>query len=167
MLDLTACEPSLLRAADMVVTELLAKSARLHAGDMMVVGAACRDILQSSLGHRFPLRATADIDIGLAIASWDAYDELAGKLPSAGHTGIRFRVAGIPADLMPFGAVENPPGMVTPTSRREPMSVWGFAEVFEKALPLSLPGGAIIRIPTVAGYAVLKLGGLARSQRLR
>lgn len=74
-----------------------------------------------------------------------------------GNTGIRFHVAGIPADLMPFGAVEDPPGTVTPTARCEPMSVWGFAEVFGAALPLPLPGGATIRIPTVAGYAALKL----------
>ncbi len=123
----------------------------------MLIGAVCRDILQSALGHDFPLRATADIDLGLAIANWAAYDELASKFPAAGKTGIRYQVAGMPADLMPFGAMENPPGTVTPTTRREPMSVWGFTEVFEAALPLPLPTAGIIRIPTVAGYAALKL----------
>jgi predicted nucleotidyltransferase len=123
----------------------------------MVVGASCRDILQSALGHEFALRATADIDLGLAVASWAAYDELTGNLPVVGGTGIRYRVAGAPADLMPFGAVEDPTGEVTPAARNEPMSVWGFAEVFDAALPLALPDGNAIRIPTVAGYAALKL----------
>lgn len=157
MLDLTRCDPALLHLVDTVVTELSAKSTLLRADDMMVVGASCRDILQSALGHDFALRATADIDLGLAVANWIAYDELTGKLPVAGHTGIRYEVAGMPADLIPFGAVEVPPGTVTPTARREPMSVWGFAEVFETALHLSLPSAGTIRIPTVAGYAALKL----------
>jgi predicted nucleotidyltransferase len=123
----------------------------------MLIGAFCRDILQSALGHDFPLRATADIDLGLAIVNWAAYDELTSKFPTAGETGIRYQVAGMPADLMPFGAMEDPPGTVTPTTRREPMSVWGFTEVFEASLPLPLPNAGIIRIPTVAGYAALKL----------
>jgi predicted nucleotidyltransferase len=37
------------------------------------------------------------------------------------------------------------------------MSVWGFKEVFSAAPPLPLPGGSNVRIPTVAGYAALKL----------
>jgi len=37
------------------------------------------------------------------------------------------------------------------------MSVWGFAEVFDNALPLRLPGGMTTRIPTIAGYTALKL----------
>jgi len=37
------------------------------------------------------------------------------------------------------------------------MNVWGFAETFESALPLRLPNAGTIRIPTLAGYAVLKL----------
>jgi predicted nucleotidyltransferase len=157
MLDLQRSDPKLLRLVDEVVTELSAKSTRLHTNDIMLVGASCRDILQSGLGHDFPLRATADIDLGLALANWAAYDELVTQLPRAGDTGIRYRIAGVPADLMPFGPVEDPPGTVTPITRQEPMSVWSFTEVFEAALPFSLPSAGTIRIPTVAGYAALKL----------
>jgi predicted nucleotidyltransferase len=157
VLDLSRCDPTLLRLVDVVVTELLAKSALLDFDHMMIVGARCRDILQSALGHEFSLRVTSDIDLGLAVSNWAAYDELVDMLPAAGNTGIRFRVANTSADLMPFGAVEDPPGTVTPASRREPISVWGFAEVFEAALPLALPSTGTIRIPTVAGYASLKL----------
>ena len=157
MLDPLRSDPALLHLVDTVVGELSAKSTRLRAEAVMLVGAGCRDILQSALGHDFPLRATADLDLGLAIANWAAYDELTSKLPKAGNTGIRYRVAGVSADLMPFGTVENPPGMVTPNARREPMSVWGFTEVFKAAQPLPLPNAGTIRIPTVAGYAALKL----------
>ncbi|UQU67047.1 hypothetical protein COUCH_12560 [Couchioplanes caeruleus] len=157
MLDLTACEPSLLYLADTVVTELLVRSTQLRPDDLLLVGANCRDILQRALGHEFELRTTVDVDLGLAIANWEAYDELTEELPTAGNTGIRYSVAGVPADLMPFGPVEQPPGTVIPATRREPMSVWGFTEVFDASLALPLPGGTTIRIPTVAGYAALKL----------
>ncbi|MFF5084149.1 hypothetical protein ACFY36_44485 [Actinoplanes sp. NPDC000266] len=157
MLDLTKADPSLLHIVDGVVVEVITKSTLLAPGEVMLVGAHCRDILQSAFGHEFLLRATADIDLGLAVANWAAYDELVTRLPSAGNTGIRFRIAQTTADLMPFGPVENPPGTVTPTTRQEPISVWGFAEVFAGAHPLELPTGGTIRIPSAAGYAALKL----------
>ncbi|HWS36707.1 MAG TPA: hypothetical protein VN408_28710 [Actinoplanes sp.] len=157
MLDLARADPLLLDPVDGVTTELLARSTLLGPGDVMLVGAHCRDILQSSLGHEFPLRATSDIDLGLAVANWAAYDELVTRLPSAGGTGIRFQVARMTADLMPFGKVEDPPGSVTPATRGEPLSVWGFAEVFAGSLPLVLPVAGTIRIPSAAGYAALKL----------
>jgi len=99
----------------------------------MVVGARCRDIFQSALGHEFSLRTTADIDLGLAVANWPAYDELSDTLPAAGDTGIRFQIANTLADLMPFGAVEDQPGTVTRAVRREPINVWGFTEAFESS----------------------------------
>jgi predicted nucleotidyltransferase len=157
LLDLTRCDTALLDLVDSVVRELLATSPQLTADDVMLVGAGCRDLLQSALGHGFPLRATEDIDLGLAVSNWSAYDELTENLPAAGDTGIRYRVGGVVADLMPFGPVENPPGKVTPAARREPMSVWGFTEVFEAAVSLPLSSGTVIRLPTVAGYTALKL----------
>ena len=88
MLDLARCKPGLLHLVDAVVNELLAKSTQLRAEDVMVVGATCRDLLQGALGHDFALRATGDIDLGLAVSNWAAYDELTGRLPVVGNTGI-------------------------------------------------------------------------------
>jgi predicted nucleotidyltransferase len=157
VLDLTRTDPALLHLVDDVASELLAKSTLLSANEVMVVGARCRDIFQSALGHDFALRTTTDVDLGLAVRNWAAYDELTDVLPRVGDTGIRFQVANTLADLMPFGPVERPPGTVTPAARREPMNVWGFAEAFESAIPLQLPRAGTIRIPTLAGYTVLKL----------
>lgn len=157
MLDLTKCDPEQLRLLDRVVTELLATSTQLRSDDVMIVGARCRDLLQRALGYRFDLRVTSDIDLGLAVSNWSAYEELTTNLRPVGDTGIRYVVASVPADLMPFGRVEDPPGTVRPTARRETMSVWGFSEVFSAAPPLPLPGGSTVRIPTAPGYAALKL----------
>ncbi|GIE27836.1 hypothetical protein Ait01nite_008810 [Actinoplanes italicus] len=157
MLDLTGVDPTFLDVVDRVTTELMAKSERLKSGEVLLVGAHCRDILQSAFGFEFPLRVTSDIDLGLAVANWAAYDELVTKLRPAGNTGIRFQVGQTIADLMPFGSVEDPPGTVAPTTRRAPISVWGFTEVFAAALELRLPNAGTIRMPTAAGYAALKL----------
>lgn len=132
-------------------------SSRLRPHQLMVVGAICRDIIQSALGHTHVLRATEDIDVALATPDWEAYDELVAHLTPAGDTGVRFRVAGTKADLLPFGRVEDPTGSVQPPAREEEMSVWAFQEVFDASLPLPLPGAGIIRIPTVPGYVALKM----------
>jgi predicted nucleotidyltransferase len=59
---------------------------------------------------------------------------------------------------MPFGSIEHPRGEVAPSRRlEEPFSVFAFQEVFQTSLPLGLPSGATIQIPTPAGYSALKL----------
>jgi len=151
------CDPHLLGLVDAVTAELLAKSSRLQSNDVMVVGAVCRDIMQSTLGHQHVLRATNDLDVALATGDWARYCELISQLIPAGDTGIRFRVAGVKTDIMPFGRVEDPTGTVQPPVRREAMSVWAFQEVFDASLELTLPNSGTIRIPTVPGYVALKM----------
>jgi len=156
MLDPAKCDPALLLLPDAVVTGLLRQTSSLRAQDIMIVGAHCRDILRSASGQDSGLRTTEDVDFGLALADWAAYDELTRGLEPAGNTGIRYQIADVPTDLMPFGDLENPSGTVTP-ARREPISVWGFSEIFHASRPLPLPNAGTIRIPTIAGYAALKL----------
>lgn len=157
MLDLTKCDPSLLQLPDAVITALLARSTSLPAQQVMIVGAHCRDILRSASGQQAGLRTTEDIDFGLALADWTSYSGLTDNLEPAGGTGIRYKVVGVPTDLIPFGNVEQPPGTVNPPARGESMGVFGFTEVFKASQPLVLPHAGTIRIPTVAGYAALKL----------
>lgn len=123
----------------------------------MVVGAWCRDILHSALGHDFATTATRDVDLALALSSWDAYRALAAAFPRVGDTGIRFRIAEVDVDLLPFGDIEDPQGIVEPPSRGDTLSVWAFEEIFAASLPLALPP-TTIHIPTVAGYAAAKVG---------
>lgn len=156
MLDPAKCDPALLLLPDAVVTGLLRQTSSLRAQDIMIVGAHCRDILRSASGQDSGLRTTEDVDFGLALADWAAYDALTKELEPAGNTGIRYQVADMPTDLIPFGDLENPSGTVTP-ARREPISVWGFSEIFHASCSLPLPNAGTIRIPTIAGYAALKL----------
>lgn len=79
-------------------------------------------------------------------------------LPEVGHTGLRYRIAGFEVDLLPFGDIEDPEGVVEPPSRDVPLSVWAFGEIFAASLPLALRPDLVVRIPTVAGFATTKLG---------
>ena len=70
MFDPTLCDPRLLDVLDEVTAELLARASLLRPSEVMVVGAVCRDIMQSALGHQHVLRATKDMDVALAIVDW-------------------------------------------------------------------------------------------------
>lgn len=157
VLNLAKCNPERLHLVDKVCAELLATSTRLQPSDLMIIGAHCRDILQTALGYEFDLKATQDVDIALAIADWESYQDVVDGLPHLGETGVRYQVAEMPTDLVPFGPIEDPTGEVLPASRNEKMSVWAFQEVFDSAMDLPLPSAGTIRIPTVHGYAALKL----------
>lgn len=156
MLDFSSIDPRLLDAVDLVVDEIVSKTS-LDPTSVLLVGATCRDVLHAGLGHTFTLRGTNDLDLGIAVSGWEGYREVADAFPLVGHTGIRHLISGLAVDVMPFGPVEQPTGVVTPSPRDEPFSVFAFQDVHERALPLELPCGASIRIPTPAGYAALKM----------
>ena len=138
MLDLHKVPDTLLDPVGRVVDAALDAAAELTPDHVMVVGAWCRDILHSALGHTFPTTATRDLDLALALSSWDAYQALAASFVPVGNTGIRFRIADADVDLLPFGGIEDPQGVVEPPTRRLALSVWAFDEIFAASLPLAL-----------------------------
>lgn len=123
----------------------------------MILGAEARDVIHASLGHTFQLRSTSDLDIGVAMSDWGAYDHAVNTYALIGDSGIRRNVEGIAVDFVPFGDLEHPSGVVTPQPRNEPLIVFGFKEVFTRSDSILLPSGAEVRIPTPAGYALLKM----------
>lgn len=157
MLDLTNTPDGFLGPVARVVEAALDATDDLSSDDVMLVGAWCRDILHRALGHTFTTTATRDLDLALALSSWDSYRALATVFPRVGDTGIRFRIADVDVDLLPFGDIEDPQGSVEPPLRGETLSVWAFEEIFTASLPLALPP-TTIRIPTVAGFEAAKFG---------
>ena len=158
MLDLTKIPDGFLDPITRVVEAILDIAGDLVPDDVMLVGATCRDVLHTALGHTFATTATQDLDVALALSSWDAFRSIASSFPSVEKTGIRFRIADVAVDLLPFGAIEDPQGFVEPPSRHEAMSVWAFDEIFAASFPLPLSPTITIRIPTPAGFAAAKLG---------
>lgn len=156
MLDFDRVDARVLGGVDIVVVELQ-RRVGIDPGQVMLVGAECRDVLHAALGHEAGLRLTEDTDIAVAMADLRAYDAIAATFSRSGHTGVRYIVGGVTVDIMPFGEVESPSGIVTPRQRGTEMVVFGFDDVFARSLALTLPSGAVIRIPTIAGYVALKL----------
>ena len=113
MIDLTRAPDELPQPIASVLDAALPHAPGLRSTDVMVVGAACRDILHRALGHRFPTSAT-HLDLALALSSWGAYRSIAAAFPKVGDTGIRFRIADTTVDLLAFGDVEDPEGEARP-----------------------------------------------------
>ncbi|MFB7251362.1 nucleotidyl transferase AbiEii/AbiGii toxin family protein [Microbacterium sp. NPDC056234] len=158
MLDFTRIDPRLFDDVRLVI-EALAEAATVESECIMLVGAQCRDILHRALGHTSINRATGDLDFGLALSDWEAFERVDRAFERAGDSGIRYRICDVLVDVMPFGAaIEDPTGIATPSPRGEELVVFGFEDVFERAFQLDLPGAEHhIRIPSPAGYAALKL----------
>jgi predicted nucleotidyltransferase len=156
MIDYSRADPRLLHEVEPLV-DALALQAEVDGSSVLLVGAAARNVIHSALGHEFTLRATTDLDIGIAVKSWDAFERVENAFPRLGHTGLRFEIAGSNVDVVPFGEIEDPAGIATPTHRGEPVIVFGFDDVFAHAEEVALGSGRTIRIPQPAGYTALKL----------
>ena len=127
--------------------------------EVMIVGAVCRDALHTALGMTEGLTVTSDLDLALGVGGWDDYEALTSQLERVRGAGsrIRYRIAGVLVDLVPFGHVEEPRGEVVLPEDVHRMSVFAFREVHARATPITLSGGATLRLPSPAGYAALKL----------
>lgn len=156
MIDLAAVESRHYDAIAPVIAELTA-TIGLDPDSILLIGAGCRDILHAAFGHTFTPRATTDLDLGLAVDDWAVSTRIDERFRRLGSNGIRYSIAGIAVDIMPFGPVENPDGITRPRARGEEIVVFGFRDVYERALRLRLPGDLVIRLPRPAGYAALKM----------
>lgn len=157
MLDFARTDPRLLDDVADVVDALVSRT-DVDPGSVMLVGARCRDAIHSALGASEPTRTTNDLDIGLALDDWGAFDRIDRTFARIGSNGIRYRIAGMLVDVMPFGsAIESPDGIANPATRSESLVVFGFEDVFARAVRIRLPNhGHEIRIPSPPGYGVLK-----------
>lgn len=163
-MDFTRAEATLRDVVAPVVTEL--ELVGVNPGDLMLVGAVCRDVLHLAAGHTSSLRSTGDLDLALAVDGWATYHRITGQLtPIRESSPIRFRVAGMAVDIVPFGDLEDPDGQVPTTPHDVPMNVVGFQDVWRTATSVGLPGGSTIRVPTIPGFTVLKLSAWASRSR--
>lgn len=148
-----------LSLVDRVVDDLVAHGA--DPSTLMLVGAHCRNVWAQALADGSPMVSTHDVDIGIAVSSMEQWSAVTAGLPKVPRTssGIAFTVAGVHVDVMPFGRdVEHPLGTVAPPSRvGDPFSVLGFDHVFRNCLPIVLPCGKTVKIPTPEGFGLLKL----------
>jgi predicted nucleotidyltransferase len=163
MIDLSSSTEPSLGIAALVLAEIRPLADR-HDVPLMVVGATARDILAAATVGAPPARATRDVDVAVAVASWATFDTMTSCLTPDGHARHRFRVSGVPLDVVPFGGVETH-GRMLDWGDGTRMSALGLREAHAKAETVVLPGGLDVLVPTVAGLTVLKL--CAWSERRR
>jgi predicted nucleotidyltransferase len=155
MIDLSSSTEPRLAVASQVLAEVGAVAER-HGFPLMVVGATARDILSEAIIGGPPGRATADVDVAVAVPSWEAFEAMTSELPRVGRSRHRFSVSGVAVDVVPFGDVETRDRMVDWGDGTR-MSALGLSETFAQAERARLPGGTEVLVPTVPGLAVLKL----------
>jgi predicted nucleotidyltransferase len=140
-------------AAD-VLAELQRHATR-YGIPMMVVGAAARDLLIRHVVGSAPQRATADVDIAIAVSSWPDVDRLTGTLQETGAVH-RFLVRGVEVDVIPFGGIESAQRTIT-WSNEYRMNVFGFREALAAAVEVRLPGGPVVAVASLPAQSLLKL----------
>ncbi|WP_165436553.1 nucleotidyl transferase AbiEii/AbiGii toxin family protein [Amycolatopsis suaedae] len=155
MLDLSAStEPDLLLAAKVLAR--VDEVARAAGVDYLVVGATARTMLSIGLVGGPPDRATRDIDIAAAMGTWEDFDRFVSRLERRGKSVHSFLVEGVEVDVLPYGGVEEEDRTILwPDDHR--MNVRGLSEAVASAELVRLPGGLVIKVPTVPALALLKL----------
>lgn len=87
---------------------LLGEVCREEGAPFFVVGAAARDLLLEHLYDVRPFRSTGDVDIAVAVESWEAYGGLIERLVrdhGFRRAEVKHRVErpGLVVDVVPFG----------------------------------------------------------------
>ena len=159
-------EPSVLR-----VIAAVQAGAQAQSVEPLLVGAAARDLLLVHVHGQRVRRATKDVDFAVALASWEAFEQLKAQLvqnhgfvddPSQKQR-LKFTAegggAGTTIDLVPFG--ENLQvshrGLLWPPEMEVYMTVSGFEEALGSAQLVELQEGLQIKVASLPGLAILKL----------
>lgn len=161
MLDLSSNQD--LRPLAILVRDVRAVDAT---ADVMLVGAMARDVLLlHAYGVKIP-RATADVDIALAVSDWAAFHQLRNAMLASGkfisRTTILHKLAhvvpDIRIDLIPFAGVEDSRGNIAwPPENAEVMSLIGYREARAGAITVQLPDGEQMAMVSLPMLAVLKV----------
>jgi predicted nucleotidyltransferase len=135
-----------------------------------VAGATARDLILVNVFGLHPGRATHDIDLGIAVESWDQFRVIKDRLIATGTFNTDSRAqqrvvytdagAGfsVPVDLIPFRGVASPTGTVAwPPTRDIVLNVAGFEDAWAAALQIEIEQDLVVRVASIPGLTVLKL----------
>jgi predicted nucleotidyltransferase len=124
--------------------------------EVMIVGAAARDLLiRHDLGAP-PKRATLDIDIAVAVATWTEVMTLTNGLTEARGGTHTFSVAGMEVDIIPFGSIESTSRTIFWPDDHE-MNVFGFREALSAAVQVKLSPELTVLVASLPAQSLLKL----------
>ena len=159
-------EPGVLR-----VIAAVQAGAQSQGVEPLLVGAAARDLLLVHVYGQRVRRATKDVDFAVAVASWEAFEQLQEHLvrehgfvddPSQKQR-LTFKAegdgAGTTIDLVPFGEdlQVNQKALLWPPEMDVYMTVSGFEEALGSAQLVELEEGLQVKVASLAGLTILKL----------
>lgn len=148
-----------------LLAALLREVARAANGaPFFLAGAYARDVL---LFHAHGIdtgRQTADVDVAIALESWERYEALRAALIArdfepiaAAHHKLKFRQS-IEVDFVPFGGVERPDRTIAwPPDGSFVMRSFGFREVQRHTITVGLPDATDVEVATLPALTLLKL----------
>lgn len=130
-----------------------------------VVGALARDLLLEHVWNLPPQRATKDVDFGVRLSNWQEFAALKEALCATGEFQADARQPqrllhqrGVFIDLVPFGALEQPPGSIQwPPATMVRMTTLGFQEAYECAVQVRFGSEVALPVCPPDGLALLKL----------
>lgn len=158
--------PPLLVAPLLDLDDLL----RRHGIPYLLTGGMAREILLH-YGYGCPRgRETTDLDFGVTLPNWNAYELLKAALVASNrfradpvntqrviHTG-RATKQETNVDLVPFGAIASADGQLAwPPDGSHVMSVLGYNEALEGAIRLEVDANRTVPIASPSGLVLLKL----------
>jgi predicted nucleotidyltransferase len=132
-----------------------------------VVGATARDMILTQ-GYGIETgRATKDIDLGVQVSDWEAYERFrkgiiaTGKFKRDKKQAQRLVYAEtFPIDIIPFGAIAEPDDCLSwPPKHDTTMSTLGFEEAYHNSITVRIRTEPILDIQFVSlpGLALLKI----------
>jgi predicted nucleotidyltransferase len=131
----------------------------------LVVGASARDMVLH-YGHGAKIqRATSDLDFGIQVPDWAAFEAMKVQLIEAGFKETKaehqlISPANVQVDIVPFGELEDSDANIQwPPKGDFEMNVLGFREACEAAEIVRVQDDPVVDVPvaTPPGMAILKL----------
>ncbi len=141
--------------------------------DFFVIGAAARDLHLKIIYGVDLLRATGDLDIGIAVRGWEEFNSLVSHFEDVlgfKRDRMEHRVVkgSLVVDVIPFGNIADEAARIQWPKGDKVMSVLGYVEAFDGAVRFDIRDGPIVRVASLAGIVVLKLiawGGRPEQRR--
>jgi len=148
-----------------VVRPLKAAADMLDA-PLFLMGAAARDVMLLHAYGIKTLRQTEDMDFGVMVKDWAAFDALRSALLDGGQFETRSKDAthklwhrsGRPLDIVPFGGVEKPDRTLAwPPNEETIFDCFGMQEAMQSGHEVRLPGEVSLTVPSLPALALLKI----------
>lgn len=160
------------RRLDQILVKVLGRVdavARSRGEAYLLTGAMARELLLVHVHDLPPGRATRDVDFGIQVKTWEAFNAFKGALVDhgdfVGDEAIPHRVYTVPerlglrmpVDIVPFGPIEAPAGAIHwPPKGETVMDVRGFQVGLDRALHVEVEPGLVVRIPRAEAMVLMK-----------